>query len=312
MNQLMKRVLSVLLVVCLLCSALPSAFAAEGGGFTDVSKDHWAYDAITEAVAAGYFKGVSDTAFDPEGTLTRAMLVTVLARAAGAETDDNASTGFSDVAAGTWYTGAVAWAAENGVVTGDGDGTFAPNRPTSTGEMLKLVLLSTGHKEQKPSTAHWASGYATYAYSMGFAAQNYSDYQLDNGISRLDVARFAAKALGYGASNTTSPFADVNDGYVTALYEAGVFIAKSTDSRHFFVFGHPEYDTETLAEEYFRDVKKGIDPEVPKHYFPNDDPTQKPLSNWRAAAQLLYTNWLNYYVYQATPYDIDNTDLKAD
>ena len=117
MNQLMKRVLSVLLVVCLLCSALPSAFAAESGGFTDVSKDHWAYDAITEAVAAGYFKGVSDTAFDPEGTLTRAMLVTVLARAAGAETDDNASTGFSDVAAGTWYTGAVAWAAENGVVT---------------------------------------------------------------------------------------------------------------------------------------------------------------------------------------------------
>lgn len=100
MNQLMKRVLSVLLVVCLLCSALPSAFAAEGGGFTDVSKDHWAYDAITEAVAAGYFKGVSDTAFDPEGTLTRAMLVTVLARAAGAETDDNASTGFSDVAVG--------------------------------------------------------------------------------------------------------------------------------------------------------------------------------------------------------------------
>lgn len=92
--------------------------------------------------------------------------------------------------------------------------------------------------------------------------------------------------------------------------EAGVFIAKSTDSRHFFVFGHPEYDTDTLAEEYFRDVKKGIDPEVPKHYFPNDDPTQKPLSNWRAAAQLLYTNWLNYYVYQATPYDIDNTDLE--
>ena len=234
MNQLMKRVLSVLLVVCLLCSALPSAFAAEGGGFTDVSKDHWAYDAIPEAVAAGYFKGVSDTVFDPEGTLTRAMLVTVLARAAGAETDDNASTGFSDVAVGTWYTGAVAWAAENGVVTGDGDGTFAPNRPTSTGEMLKLVLLSTGHKEQKPSTAHWASGYATYAYSMGFAAQNYSDSQLDNGISRHDVARFAAKALGYGASNTVSPFADVNDGYVTALYEAGVFIGTKVGDLTYF------------------------------------------------------------------------------
>ncbi len=111
---------------CVPRSPLPSR--QRGGGFTDVSKDHWAYDAITEAVAAGYFKGVSDTAFDPEGTLTRAMLVTVLARAAGAETDDNASTGFSDVA-GTWYTGAVAWAAENGVVTGDGDGTLPTALP---------------------------------------------------------------------------------------------------------------------------------------------------------------------------------------
>jgi homoserine O-succinyltransferase len=91
--------------------------------------------------------------------------------------------------------------------------------------------------------------------------------------------------------------------------EVGVFIAKSTDSRHFFVFGHPEYDTNTLANEYFRDVKKGIDPKVPKHYFPQDDPNQKPRSNWRAAAQLLYTNWLNYYVYQATPYDLDSGNL---
>lgn len=87
--------------------------------------------------------------------------------------------------------------------------------------------------------------------------------------------------------------------------EAGVFIAKSTNSRHFFVFGHPEYDTDTLAKEYERDVNKGLDVEVPVHYFPDDDPTKKPISNWRAAAQLIYTNWLNYYVYQATPYDID-------
>lgn len=91
--------------------------------------------------------------------------------------------------------------------------------------------------------------------------------------------------------------------------EAGVFIAKSTNSRHFFVFGHPEYDTNTLADEYFRDVDKGLNPKVPKHYFPNDDPSRKPHSNWRAGAQLLYTNWLNYYVYQTTPYDIDHTEL---
>ncbi|MEF2560702.1 MAG: homoserine O-succinyltransferase [Eggerthellaceae bacterium] len=92
--------------------------------------------------------------------------------------------------------------------------------------------------------------------------------------------------------------------------EAGVFIAKSTNSRHFFVFGHPEYDTDTLANEYHRDVKKGLDPKMPKHYFPNDDPNKQPVSNWRAAAQLLYTNWLNYYVYQATPYDIKQVGTK--
>ena len=88
--------------------------------------------------------------------------------------------------------------------------------------------------------------------------------------------------------------------------EAGVFIAKSTDSHHFFVFGHPEYDTDTLAGEFHRDMEKGLNPDMPKHYFPNDDPKQKPVSNWRATAQLLYTNWLNYYVYQATPYDLEN------
>lgn len=86
--------------------------------------------------------------------------------------------------------------------------------------------------------------------------------------------------------------------------EAGVFIAKSVDSRHFFVFGHPEYCADSLAKEYKRDLEKSPDAPFPKHYFPNDDPTQEPKSNWRATAQLIYTNWLNYYVYQATPYDL--------
>ena len=76
------------------------------------------------------------------------------------------------------------------------------------------------------------------------------------------------------------------------------------DNRRFFITGHPEYDPETLANEYFRDVNKGIDINVPDNYFPNDDPTQPPLVRWRSAAQLFYTNWLNYYVYQTTPYDI--------
>ena len=88
--------------------------------------------------------------------------------------------------------------------------------------------------------------------------------------------------------------------------EAGVYIAKSTNSRHFFVFGHPEYDRATLNGEYERDIARGLDIAVPAHYYPDDDPTQPPSSNWRAHAQLLYTNWLNYYVYQTTPYDIES------
>lgn len=86
---------------------------------------------------------------------------------------------------------------------------------------------------------------------------------------------------------------------------AGLYIVKSVDSRRFFIFGHPEYDSDTLRLEYERDVKRGIDPDVPVNYFPNDDPSREPLNTWNSQAQLLYTNWLNYYVYQTTPYDIE-------
>lgn len=87
--------------------------------------------------------------------------------------------------------------------------------------------------------------------------------------------------------------------------EVGLYIVKSVDSRRFFVFGHPEYDTDTLKLEYERDVKRGINPEIPVNYFPDDDPTRAPLNIWRSQAQLFYTNWLNYYVYQTTPYDLE-------
>ena len=86
--------------------------------------------------------------------------------------------------------------------------------------------------------------------------------------------------------------------------EVGLYVVKSTDSRRFFVFGHPEYDRDTLKLEYERDLGRGINPEIPTNYFPNDDPSQPPRNVWRSQAQLLYTNWLNYYVYQTTPYDL--------
>jgi homoserine O-succinyltransferase len=86
--------------------------------------------------------------------------------------------------------------------------------------------------------------------------------------------------------------------------EAGVFAVKSKDNRRIFITGHPEYDADTLALEYFRDIEKGLPVDVPKNYFPGDDPTATPFVYWRAHAQLMYSNWLNYYVYQSTPYDI--------
>lgn len=87
--------------------------------------------------------------------------------------------------------------------------------------------------------------------------------------------------------------------------DAGVFAVKSENNRRFFITGHPEYDPDTLAREYFRDVDKGLDIAVPANYFPENDPSQAPTVRWRSAAQLFYNNWLNYYVYQTTPYDLD-------
>ena len=85
---------------------------------------------------------------------------------------------------------------------------------------------------------------------------------------------------------------------------AGVYLAASRDGRRIFVSGHGEYDADTLALEYFRDKDKGVEIDVPRNYFPGGDPGQKPRKTWRSHAHLLYSNWLNYYVYQATPYDI--------
>lgn len=88
--------------------------------------------------------------------------------------------------------------------------------------------------------------------------------------------------------------------------EAGVAIVKDRKRRQFFITGHFEYDADTLAREYFRDLDKGLSIAVPKHYFPGDDPRKDPFVSWRAHANLFFSNWLNFYVYQDTPFDIEN------
>ena len=89
--------------------------------------------------------------------------------------------------------------------------------------------------------------------------------------------------------------------------EAGLFLAMAEEGRQIFVMGHPEYDRVTLDGEYKRDLSKGLQIEMPKNYYEDDNPENKPLLTWRATANNLYTNWLNYYVYQITPYDLEGT-----
>ena len=91
---------------------------------------------------------------------------------------------------------------------------------------------------------------------------------------------------------------------LSASPEAGVYAVKSPEGKQVFLMGHAEYDPDTLKKEYLRDVAAGVDIQLPANYFPDDDPSQPPIVRWRSCAHLLYGNWLNYCVYQTTPYDI--------
>ena len=108
--------------------------------------------------------------------------------------------------------------------------------------------------------------------------------------------------------HTTISREDVEDNpYLKILAsseEAGLYAIMSPKGRQIFIMGHSEYDAGTLKKEYLRDKNAGLPIKLPKNYFPDDDDTKEPLSTWRSHANLLYTNWLNYFVYQSTPYDI--------
>lgn len=88
--------------------------------------------------------------------------------------------------------------------------------------------------------------------------------------------------------------------------ESGIYIVSANEGRQIFVTGHSEYDPTSLSDEYFRDINKGLDVEVPQNYFPEEDPEKPPFVKWRSHANLLYANWLNYYVYQETPFDLES------
>lgn len=90
--------------------------------------------------------------------------------------------------------------------------------------------------------------------------------------------------------------------------KTGVYAVSTSKGKQIFVTGHSEYDKDTLKNEYLRDKEKGLEIDIPKNYFPNDDPSKEPIVSWRAHANLLFSNWLNYFVYQTTPYDIETIE----
>ena len=87
---------------------------------------------------------------------------------------------------------------------------------------------------------------------------------------------------------------------------SGIHLVSDMECRNFYSTGHSEYDRDTLAREYFRDKEKGLDIKLPYNYFPDNDPANTPIISWRSAGNLIFTNWLNYFVYQKTPYDINS------
>lgn len=181
-------------------------------------------------------------------------------------------------------------------------------------ELVKIMDWSTTHVT---STLHicWAA-YAGLYYHYG--VPKVALKEKCSGVFKHKVRRKTAKLMRGFDSEFYAPHSryttvrreDIDK--VKALEvlaeskEAGIYIVFTKGGRRIFVTGHSEYDATTLRDEYYRDVEKGINPSIPKHYFPNDDPTKRPMNSWRSHAYLLYSNWLNYFVYQITPYDIES------
>lgn len=147
-KQRRKRLLSLLLTGCMTASLTPTAFAASAADFTDVPMTEWYYSSVNHVVAQGYFAGTGEKTFSPNVPMTRGMFVTVLARLDGAETN-HAAAPFADVAAGAWYADAVAWAVENGLVSGVGENRFAPEQNVTRQQMAAILARYLAYYTEK-------------------------------------------------------------------------------------------------------------------------------------------------------------------
>ena len=186
---------------------------------------------------------------------------------------------------------------------------------SNTPLQIEVSLLQTAsHEAKNVSEQHLDTFYTTF--------DEIKDQRFDGMIitgapvelldfEDVDYWDELARIMDWSATNVHSTF-HICWGAQAGIYHHYGIPKYELENKLFGVFDHPEYDADTLMAEYERDIAKGLDMPLPRHYFPNDDPTQAPRVTWRAHAQLLYTNWLNYYVYQTTPYDLAKVGTEED
>ena len=180
----------------------------------------------------------------------------------------------------------------------------------------ELTEIMDWTKENVTSTLHICWG-AQAALFHHFGIGKYELPSKCSGVFSHEVHDRSVKLLRGFDDLFLAPHSRYTDVYLEQLQnngkikllssssEAGPFIMSANNGKQIMITGHLEYEADTLAEEYRRDTAKGLDIHVPAHYFPNDNPEKQPMNKWRSHAHLLFSNWLNYYVYQETPYEWD-------
>ncbi len=153
----------------------------------------------------------------------------------------------------------------------------------------KMNFDEVNYWKELSQIMEWSKTHITSTLHICWAAQAGLYYHY--GVKKVQLEKKLSGIYRHHVMNKKEPLV------------AGIYIVMAQEGKQIFVMGHPEYDRMTLDQEYKRDVKKGIMPTLPVHYYPDDDPTQRPVLSWRSHANNLYTNWLNYYVYQSTPYE---------
>ena len=198
-----SKLLTMLLVLCMLLSISAIAAFASPMSFTDVDVSHWAFSGISNAVAKGYFSGINNTTFDPEGAMTRAMFVTALARLDSAVINDNTSSAFVDVPVGTWYSGSVVWAAEKSLVNGTSATTFSPDAPITREDMVVMIVRYTDSKNATLQQTKVGSSFSDHNQISSYALSSVDSAVKANLVTGLADGRFAPKSTSTRAQVAT-------------------------------------------------------------------------------------------------------------